>query len=74
MKDTIFTARRKRIELVTFLACFLAAFLLNVGCILFYKTPFSEVFSQLGYVTVIAVALYLIWTGIRLIVWLFRRK
>ncbi len=74
MKDTLITARRKKIELLTALCCLLAAFLLNIGCILYYKTPFSEVFSQIGYVFVIAVALYLIWTGIRLIVWLLRKK
>ena len=74
MKDTLITARRKKIELLTALACLVAAFLLNIGCILYYKTPFSEAFTQIGYVFVIAAALYLIWTGIRLIVWLFRKK
>ncbi len=74
MKDTLITAQRKKTELITAGVCFLLAFLLNVGCILYYKTPFSEIFSQIGYVTVIAVALYLIWTGIRLIIWLFRKK
>lgn len=74
MKDTLITARRKKIELVTLGVCFLLAFLLNLGCILYYGTSFSELGSQLGYVTVIAVAFYLIWTGIRLIIWLSRRK
>jgi len=45
-----------------------------VGCILYYHTPFSEVFTQIGYVLFITLALYLIWTAIRLIIWLFRRK
>ena len=74
MKDTLITAQRKKTELLTFLVCFGVAFLLNVGCIFYYHTPFSEVFTQIGYVLVITVALYLIWTAIRLIVWLFRRK
>ena len=74
MKDTLITAQRKKTELLTLLACFGIAFLLNVGCIIFYHTPFSEVFTQIGYVLVITVALYLIWTAIRLIVWLLRRK
>ena len=74
MKETVITPRRKKIELLSALVCLLAAFLLNLGCILYYGTPFSEIFSQIGYVVVIAAALYLIWTGIRLIIWLFRKK
>ena len=74
MKDTLITARRKKTELLTALVCLLIAFLLNIGCILYYHTPFSEIFTQIGYVCFIALALYLIWTAIRLIVWLFRRK
>ena len=74
MKDTLITAARKKTELLTLLVCFGIAFFLNVGCIIFYRTPFSEVFTQIGYVLFITLALYLIWTAIRLIVWLFRRK
>ena len=74
MKDTLITAARKKTELLTLLVCFGIAFLLNVVCIIIYKTPFSEVFTQIGYVLFITLALYLIWTAIRLIVWLFRRK
>ena len=74
MKDTLITAARKKTELLTLLVCFGIAFLLNVGCIIYYRTPFSEVFTQIGYVLFITLALYLIWTAIRLIVWLFRRK
>jgi ABC-type nickel/cobalt efflux system permease component RcnA len=32
------------------------------------------VFTQIGYTLVIALGFYLIWTAIRLIIWLFRRK
>ena len=74
MKDTLITAARKKTELLTALVCLGIAFLINVGCIIYYQTPFSEVFSQIGYVCFIALGLYLIWTAIRLIVWLFRRK
>ena len=74
MKDTLITAARKKTELLTLLVCFGIAFLLNVGCIIYYHTPFLEIFTQIGYVLFITLALYLIWTAIRLIVWLFRRK
>ena len=74
MKDTLITAQRKKTELLTFLVCFGVAFLLNVGCIFYYHTPFSEVFTQIGYTVVIALGFYVIWTAIRLIAWLFRKK
>ena len=74
MKDTLITAKRKKTELLTALACLGIAFLINIVCIICFHTSFSEVFTQIGYVFVIALGLYLIWTAIRLIVWLFRRK
>ena len=74
MKDTVITAKRKKTELLTLLACFGLAFLLNVGCIIYYQTPFYEMFTQIGFMLVITLGLYLVWTAIRLIIWLFRRK
>ena len=74
MKDTLITARRKKTELLTFLACLGLAVLVNIGSIIYFHTPFYEVFTQIGYTLMIALAFYLIWTSVRLIVWLFRRK
>ena len=74
MKDTLITAHRKLVELKTAGVCLLLAVLLNIGCILYYHTPFYEVFTQIGYTVVIALGFYVIWTAIRLIVWLFRKK
>ena len=74
MKDTLITAERKRIELKTAGVCLLLAVLVNIGSILYFHTPFYEVFTQIGYTVMIALAFYLIWTAIRLIIWLFRRK
>ena len=74
MKDSVITAKRKKTELLTALVCFGIAFLINVGSIIYYGTPFGEVVTQLGFVLIIALGLYLIWTAIRLIIWLFRRK
>ena len=74
MKDTLITAHRKLVELKTAGVCLLLAVLLNIGCIIYYHTPFYEVFTQIGYTLVIALVFYLIWTAIRLIVWLFRKK
>jgi hypothetical protein len=74
MKDTLITAHRKLVELKTAGVCLLLAILVNIGCILYYHTPFYEVFTQIGYTVVIALGFYVIWTAIRLILWLFRRK
>ena len=74
MKDTLITAHRKLVELKTAGVCLLLAVLLNIGCIIYYHTPFYEIFTQIGYTVVIALGFYVIWTAIRLILWLFRRK
>ena len=74
MKDTLITAHRKLVELKTAGVCLLLAVLVNIGCIIYYHTPFYEVFTQIGYTVVIALGFYVIWTAIRLIVWLFRKK
>ena len=74
MKDTLITAGRKKTELLTFLACLGLAVLVNIGSIIYFHTPFYEVFTQIGYTLMIALGFYLIWTAVRLIVWLFRRK
>ncbi len=74
MKDTLITARRKRIELKTALVCLLLAVLVNIGCIIYFHTPFYEVFTQIGYTLMIALGFYLVYTAVRLIVWLFRKK
>ena len=74
MTDTLITARRKRIELKTALVCLLLAVLVNIGCIIYFHTPFYEVFTQVGYTLMIALGFYLIYTAIRLIIRLFRKK
>ena len=74
MKDTLITAHRKQVELKTAGVCLLLAILVNIGCILYYHTPFYEVFTQIGYTVMIALGFYVIWTAIRLILWLFRKK
>ncbi|NDV67414.1 hypothetical protein [Dysgonomonas sp. 25] len=68
MKDTIISARRKKIEIITFIICFVIANLANVYAIMTYRnTSFSELFTSLGYVTVAAIVLYIIWSIIRII-------
>jgi len=67
MKTTTFTSRRKKIELITFLVCFILANLANLYSIVTYGTSFVELITSLGYVTVAALLLYILWSIIRLI-------
>ena len=46
MKNTVITARRKKIELLTLLACFIIGNLANLYAIISYETPFSEMLTS----------------------------
>lgn len=67
MKDTLITARRKKIELLTLLACFIIGNLANLYAIISYKTPFSEMLTSIFYVLVFSCVLYVFWTVVRLL-------
>lgn len=68
MKDIVFTSTRQKKELRIFGICFAIGFLMNVISIIIYKTSWVEIFSQIGYVLVIAIVLYLILALFRSIV------
>lgn len=78
MKDIVVTAIRLRRERNVYLICFLLAFLLNLVAVVCFDRPWIELFSQLGYVVVISVVLYLLLWIPRLLVAgarrVFRRK
>ena len=78
MKEIVFTPKRQKKELRIFGVCFLIALLMNFISIIIYKTPWIEIISQIGYVFVIAVFLYLILAFFRgFIEWIrkvFRKK
>lgn len=67
MKDTILTARRKKIELVTLLVCFLTANLVNLYAIITYRAPFMEMLTSIFYIIVFTFVLYAAWGVLRLI-------
>ncbi|MDR0507270.1 MAG: hypothetical protein LBH32_10735 [Dysgonamonadaceae bacterium] len=73
MKDTLITVKRKKTEIVTLIICFIIANLINLYAIISYKTSYSELFTMLGYVIILTLALYVIWTVIRLIFYAFKR-
>ena len=65
MKNTVITARRKKIELLTLLVCFIK--LANLYAIISYKTPFSEMLTSIFYVLAFSCVLYAFWTLLRLL-------
>ena len=65
MKDIVFTKERQKKELFIFGVCFAIGFLMNLFSIILYKTPWHEIFSQLGYVFVIAIILYILLSIVR---------
>jgi cytochrome b len=73
MKDTIITVKRKKIEIVTLIICFIVANLANLYAIIHHKTSLGELFTSLGYVVVATFVLYVVWTAIRLIFYAIRR-
>lgn len=66
MKDTIITADFKRRELWILLGCFVVANVINWVAIIKFATPWYEVFTQIGYVAVTTVILYLLLAMLRI--------
>lgn len=60
MKDTIISAKTKRRELLILLACFIVANITNIMAIIRFSAPWYEVFTQIGYVCVTTIVLYLL--------------
>lgn len=73
MKDLVITSRRLKKEIYILSACFTAAFLINIFSIITFKTPWYEMFTQIGYVVVITFILYLLVAMIRAVVFLIKK-
>lgn len=67
MKNTVITARRKKIELLTFLVCFVLGNLANLYAIVSYDTPWMEMLTSIFYVLAFSGVLYVFWTLLRLL-------
>ena len=78
MKDTILTARRRKTELITLFLCFIIANLVNLYSIFTYNTPLTEMITSFFYVLIFSVALYIIWSLLRILFYgitaLFKKK
>lgn len=67
MKDIVITSSRISREMKVFLVCFILAFLINAAAVIAYVRPWTELFSQLGFVVVISICLYFVAVFLRLI-------
>lgn len=73
MKDITITGRCIRRETLWLSACFVIAFLINVYAVVSYHRHAIELFSQLGFVVVITVALYIAVAIVRVVIMMLRR-
>ena len=73
MKDTTITAAMKKRELIIILACFLAAYTLNVIGIIKHQTPIRELITQFHVVLLIALVFYVMILFLRILYYLVSR-
>lgn len=69
MKDIVITSQKIKRERNIYLVCLLAAIAINVGAIIAYKRPWAEVFTQIGYVFVVSLFIYLVLCPVRLVLY-----
>lgn len=78
MKDTIITARRKKIELITLLICFVIANLIHLYAVIAYRASFMEMITSIFYIIIFTLVLYAFWGILRILFYgiqaLFRRR
>lgn len=72
MKDLTITAKQIRRELVLLLICFVIAEGVNIFSMIKYGTPWTEFFTQIGFVLIITAALYIILIAVRVLIWLVK--
>lgn len=72
MKDLTITAKQIRRELILLLVCFVIAEGVNIFSMIKYETPWTEFFTQIGFVLIITAALYIILIAIRVLIWLVK--
>ena len=70
MKDIVIKAKHIRREGLVFLGCFVAACLLNAVAIMIYERPWSEMYSQIGYVFFVTVGIYFIQAVLRILIYM----
>jgi type IV secretory pathway VirB2 component (pilin) len=73
MKDIVITPKMIHRELYVVLGCFVAACLTNVGAIIAYDRPWSELVTQIGFVLFITGGIYTLLAVVRILICLMGR-
>ena len=60
MKDIIITSQKIRRERNIYIVCFIVSFIINIVAVCIYTRPWVELLSQIGYVFVISIFIYLV--------------
>jgi len=74
MKEIVISVKRIKTELFSLLVCFLIGFVANIGAVIYYKTPASEIITSLPYVLVFMVVIYCFGFFLILIKWVITGK
>lgn len=72
MKDLTITAKQIRREFFILLVCFVIAEGVNIFSMIKYGTPWTELFTQIGFVLIITAVLYIILIALRVLIWLVK--
>ncbi len=72
-RDTTISVVAKKKEIIIFLSCFLGAYVLNVIGIIQNKSPAKELITELHIVFLVALVLYGVAVGFRILYYLMSR-
>ena len=73
MKDILIPVKLQKSELIWFAVSFCAAFLINIVSIIMYATSWSEVYTQILWVILIACVLYAVSVALRFLIYMVKR-
>lgn len=69
MKDIVIKGKDISREFIVMFCCFIMAMLVNAAAIITYDRPWSELYSQIGYVIFMSVCIYILLAVVRVIVY-----
>ena len=69
MKDIVIRGKDIRREFIVMFCCFIMAMLLNAVAIIVYDRPWSELYSQIGYVVFLSICIYMLLAVVRAVIY-----
>ncbi|HBT85814.1 MAG TPA: hypothetical protein DEB12_07905 [Porphyromonadaceae bacterium] len=73
MKELVISSKRLKKEVLIFVISFAIAFITNIFAIIKFKTPWYEIFTQIGYVLIITLSIYFVVIFVRFIIFLIKK-